>query len=185
MQRIHVIIRLAFLVALGAVGCSSLYWILYLALPATAALLISQNGPQRYLAQNAPSFVRVLRWAAGAYAYLWLLTDRLPTSEADQPVELEVELGGAPSAGSALLRLLSSLPALVLLAILSFAAAVLWVIGAATILVMGRMPSAIADFIAMKLRYQFRLIAYHFSLVDTYPSLEDLPMPHVPHSGAA
>jgi CBS domain-containing protein len=43
MARIHVIIRLALLLAIGAIGCSSFYWLLYLTIPAIAALLIAQK----------------------------------------------------------------------------------------------------------------------------------------------
>ncbi len=185
MQRVQVLIRLALLAALAAVGCSSAYWLLYLALPVVAALLVWRDGTGRYFVDDAPGIIRVLRWLAGAYAYLWLLTDALPTSEPGASVELTVEVGGRPTVGSALLRLITSLPALLLLTILSIAAAVLWVIGAVAMLVTERVPPAIGDFIAMKLRYQFRAIAYHLSLNDVYPTLADAPFPHAPRSDAA
>jgi hypothetical protein len=44
MARIHVLIRLVLLMALGAVSGSPLYWGAYLALPALAALFIAQKG---------------------------------------------------------------------------------------------------------------------------------------------
>jgi hypothetical protein len=185
MDRIHVVIRLALLLAVGTIGCSSLYWLLYLGLPAAVALLISQKGSQSYLADDAPTAVRVLRWVAAAYAYLWLLTDAFPTNEAIRSVELQVETGGAPTASSALLRLLYSLPAMLLLAVLSLAAGFLWVIGAFAIVLRRQVPEAIGDFLAMTLRYQFRLIAYHLSLVERYPSFEDVSAVRIPHSGAA
>lgn len=184
MQRIHVLIRLVLLLALGTVGCSSLYWLLYLALPAAVALYVSQKGGERYLSDGAPRIVRALRWIAGAYAYLWLLTDAFPTSESGAAVALEVEAGGAPRAGSALLRLLYSLPPLLLLAILSFVACILWLVGVLAILLVRRTPAAIADFLAMTLRYQFRLVAYHLSLVDRYPALSDVSAPRQAASGA-
>jgi uncharacterized protein DUF4389 len=186
MERIHVLIRFVLLLSLGAIGCSSLYWLLYLALPALAALLISQKGVERYFAEDAPRIVRILRWLAAAYAYLWLLTDAFPTSEAGDPVELEVDIGGRPTATSALLRLLYSLPALLLLAVLSLAAAVLWLVGAVAILARQRIPEAIADFLALTLCYQFRLIAYHLSLVERYPSFDAVSVAHdLPSSGTA
>ena len=175
MQRIHVVIRLVLLAALGMLGCSSLYWLLYLALPAVAALMLSSKGFERYLGDDAPAMTRALGWLAAAYAYLWLLTDSFPSGDVDGPVELQVEVGGKPTASSALLRLATSLPALLFLALLSFAASVLWVVGAIVILVRQRPPSAIADFLALTLRYQFRLVAYHLSLVERYPSLESAP----------
>jgi hypothetical protein len=185
LARVHVVIRLALLAALAAIGCSSVYWLLYLAVPAVAALLVSRDRAERYLGDDAPGVIRVLRWLAGAYAYLWLLTDAMPTSEVGGPVELAVEVGGKPTANSALLRLVTSLPALLLLAILSMAAAMLWIVGAVTILATERVPAAITGFISMKLRYQFRFVAYHLSLVDAYPVLADSPLTHTPHSDAA
>lgn len=176
MQRLHLVIRLALLIVLGGLGISSVYWILYLALPAVAALLISQKGSERYLTEDAPGQVRALRWLAGAYAYLWMLTDEFPTAD-HGTVELAVEPGGTPTAKSALLRWIYSLPALLALAILSFAGCFLWVIAALVVLVRGRPPGPIADFFALTLRFQFRLIAYHLSLVDRYPSGEAFVTP--------
>jgi len=185
LRRVHVVIRLALLAALAAIGCSSVYWLLYLAVPVVAALLISRDGPERYFAVDGPPIVRVLRWLAGAYAYLWLLTDALPASGGGGPVELHVEMGGKPVIGSALLRLATSLPALIVLTILSMAAALLWIVGAVAILITERAPLAITDFIAMKIRYQFRVVAYHLSLVDAYPVLVDSPLPEAPPSHAS
>src|SRR4051812_31413415 len=179
LARVHVFIRLALLLALSAVGCSSAYWLAYLAVPALAALLIARKGAQRYLSEDTPRILRVLRWLAGAYAYLWLLTDVTPITEAAGPVELDVQPSGQPTPASALVRLLSSLPALIVLSLLSFLATILWVIGAIAILVTERVPVFVADFLSNTLRYQFRLLAYHLSLVDRYPSLEHAEVPHI------
>ena len=169
-ERIHVVTRLAFLLAFAALGCSGVYWALYLALPAAVTVVLIRKGGERYLAEDAPRIVRVLRWLASAYAYLWLLTDVLPTAEGSR-VDLKIEVSGKPTASSALLRLLFSLPALVMLAILSAAAGIVWLVGAVLILVRKRLPGAIADLLALTLRFQFQLVAYHLSLVDRYPSL--------------
>jgi hypothetical protein len=179
MQRVHVAIRLLLLLALAAIGNSSVYWLLYLVLPAVAALLIAQKGGDRYLREDEPGIARALRWLAGAYAYLWLLTDELPT-RGGTAIELKVEPGSPPSATSALSRIVLSLPALLLLALLSIAACIAWLIGAAAILIRGSVPAGVADFLATTLRYQFRLIAYHLSLTDRYPSLEEAGATHAP-----
>jgi uncharacterized protein DUF4389 len=173
MNRIQVVIRLVLLCAVAMIGCSSVYWLLYLVLPGAAALLISQHGPERYLAQDAPRIGRFIRWFAAASAYLWLLTDQWPNHELESPVEVEIEPGGSPTAISALLRLVYSLPALLVWAVLATASGLAWLVGAAVILVSGRIPAAVADLLATMLRYQLRLLAYHLSLVDRYPSLED------------
>jgi hypothetical protein len=176
LARIHVLIRLALLLAIATIGYSSVYWLLYLGGPALVALLVAQRGGERYRAEDAPRVVRALRWLAGAYAYLWLLTDALPTAGAGGPVELEVEPGPPPTATSALLRLVTSLPALLLAALLSLAAGLLWIVGGVFVLVAERLPPAIAGFIALALRYHAQLAAYHLSLVDRYPTLES-PQP--------
>jgi hypothetical protein len=177
MGRAHVLIRLLLLAALGVIGCSSVYWLLYLSLPAVAALLISQrNEGAAYLAEDGPKITRVLRFFAGAYAYLWMLTDRFPGAEDGGAVRFEVTPSGTPTVQSALLKLITSLPALFLLAIFSFVAGILWVIAALAVLFVKRVPEGVADFLAMTLRYQFRLCAYHFSLVAEYPSLSDDPV---------
>ena len=80
------------------------------------------------------------------------------------------------------MRLLTGLPALLLLAILSMAAALPWIVAAIAVLVSERVPAAIADSIAMKLRYHFRVVAYHLSLVDAYPSISELPLAGTPRS---
>jgi hypothetical protein len=170
-ERIQIAVRLVLLVALAAIGCSSVYWLAYLATPAVVALFVLQEGSQRYLSERAPVLVRALRWLAGAYAYLWLLTDALPGAS-DHPVSFEVELGGNPSASSALGRLILSLPAVVVWMVLSFAAGLLWFAAALCVLASERVPAALSDFIEATLRYQFRLVAYHLSLVDRYPSFE-------------
>ena len=185
-ERIHVVIRLVLLLALGTLGCSSLYWLLYLGLPALVALRIASGGSTRYVADDVPRITRALRWFAGAYAYLWLLTDAFPSSETGSPVDLEIEPAGSPTASSALLRLLYSVPALLLLAVLSIAAGILWIIGALAALIARRVPRAITSFLSLTLCYQFRLFAYHLSLVDRYPSLEAASQPrHVAPSAYA
>jgi hypothetical protein len=173
MDRAQVVIRLILLFALGAVGCSSVYWLLYLALPALAAMRISHTTAQRYLADDGPRIARALKWLAGAYAYLWLLTDAPPSSAHESVVDLDVNPGGAPTASTALLRLITSVPALLILGIFSVMAGLLWPIGAVFVLVGRRLPGVLFDFFALMLRGQFRCIAYHLSLVDRYPSFEE------------
>jgi hypothetical protein len=180
--RLQVVVRLAILAALATLGCSSLYGALYFALPAIVALLVSGDGGKHYLEADAPAALRVLRWLAGAYAYLWMLTDALPTPGPGGAPELTVEVGGNPSVSSSLARLVTSLPALLALVIVSIAGAVLWVVAAACVLATGDMPAPIREFIAVMLRFQFRCVAYHLSLVEVYPTLIDAPLPHASHT---
>ena len=180
--RIQVAIRVVLVVALGLVAGSSIYWLLYLALPALVALDLLQKGPDAFRSQDAPRLVRVLRWLAGAEGYLYFLTNELPTS-AGGAVDLRVNPSGSPSARSALLRLLSSLPALLLVAVLTAVSSLVWIIAAIFALATERVPHLFGDLFLMVLRLKFRLAAYHLSLVDRYPSLshereQDLPHRH-------
>jgi hypothetical protein len=185
MARVHVLIRLLLLMALGAVGWSSIYWAAYLALPAVAALLVAQRGGDHYLTGDAPRIVRGLQWLAGAYAYLWLLTDAFPDVDGKETVRLEIRTTGQPTASSALIRLLSNLPAMIVLTVFSIVAGFLWVVGAIWILFVRRTPKFVFDFLCTTLRYQFRLIGYHLSLVDAYPSFEEAHLGEVSTSGSA
>ena len=171
--RVQVVIRLVLLAAISVVGCASIYWILYLGLPAVVAALVVSKGQGWYLMEGAPRLVRGLRWLAAAYAYLWLLTDELPSSANAGAARLNIVVDGTPTAGSSLLRLVYSLPALLLAAVLSVAAALVWLLAAVAILISERMPVALGDFLTLTLRYQARLMAYHLSLVNRYPSLAE------------
>jgi hypothetical protein len=167
--RSHVLIRLVLLLALTAVGVSSVYWCLYLALPALVALVVAKKGGVGYLAEDTPRVVRALRWIATTYAYLWFLSDELAFAEGSL-VDLRIETEGSPTVGSSLSRLVYGLPALLLVGVLSVAGALVWIVAAVVALVTERMPAALADFLALTLRLQLRFAAYHLSLVDRYPS---------------
>jgi hypothetical protein len=178
--RVQVLIRALLWIALAPIVTSSLYWILYLLLPATAAAMISQRGGARYLAESE-SAVKVLRWLAGFFAYLWLLNDEFPTGPS---VQFALAPGGTPTVTSSLVRLLTTLPALLLLALMSIAAAVIWVLGALTILIARKLPKVFADFLAMTVRLELRILAYHLSLVDAYPSPSEAAMHAEPRVSA-
>lgn len=171
-RRIHVVLRLFLMLALGTVSLGAFSWMAYLALPPLVALAILQRGAGRYHAEDGPRVVRGLRWLAGACAYLSLLTDVPPTVEPG-PVELHVEVIDGTTPTAALLRLLYSLPALSLVIVLSALAGVFWLVGAISILAVERLPTFVRDFLALTLRTQLRLLAYHLSLVDAYPSLSE------------
>jgi len=171
LRRSELALRVLVFVAIGAAGCSTAHAVLYFALPFAVALLIHRDDPGEYLRTDGPVLVRALRWMAAAYAYLWLLTDAAPTSNDGGAVDLEVEMNGRPTAASALKRVATSLPALLVLVVFAVAAALLWFVGAVVVLATGKLPGAIRTFLEGVLCYQMRLAAYHLSLVETYPSL--------------
>jgi hypothetical protein len=165
-QRAHVFLRLALLVVVGWIGHP--FGLLWLGLPVVAAILVSQKGGRRYLDENGPTVTRVLHWILDLVAYLALLTDDLP-GRGEHPVRFEVERSGSPTVGSALLRILYAIPSIVVLAILGFVGAIVWVIAVVLVLVNESYPESLWRFLLGLVRWEACLLAYLASLLDRYP----------------
>jgi len=170
-DRVQLLLRIAILVAMGVAG-ASMGWVgfvLYLTLPVLAAVSISSRGGPRYLAEVAPTIGRGLGWVVSFYAYMILVIDRFPTSLADPDLQIDIQLGGAPTVGGALLRWVTSLPSAVVFALLGVVTGLLALVGAVCILLTGKEPPGILQFQAAMVRWNARLLAYHASLVEQYP----------------
>ena len=168
MSRAHVFLRILILVlASWILGSGSGLGLIYLGLPAVAAILIAQKGGERYLTDDGD---RVTRWVAfivGVLAYLALLTDQLPG-------------GGRQPAGSrsllrltdgrhGALRIVKAIPSVVILALLGLVSAVVGLIAAISILINERYPERLWNFQTGVIRWHTRLLAYLASLTDAYP----------------
>jgi len=141
----------------------------YLVLPVIAAILISQKGAQQYLADAQTGPVKWLRFLMMFYSYMALATDKLSTQEPETIVRLEVQPGGSPTVGNALLRIILAIPHAIILGFIGIAFAVVWLISAISILASGSCPEWASNFIRGYLRWNARLLAYMASLVDEYP----------------
>jgi hypothetical protein len=166
-DRTHIVIRILILVILGAIGVGG--WVLYLAVPVLAAILISQKGGAAYLAESESTMTRWLRYLVGFLAYLMLLTDRLPNEEARDGFVFEVKPGGSPTAGNALMRILLAIPSALVLWLLSIIGLVLAVIAAVMVLVQESYAAGIYEYLRGLMRWEARLLAYLASLVEEYP----------------
>ena len=142
---------------------------MYLILPVVAAVLISQKGAERFLAEAEDGPTKWLRYLMAFYSYMALATDTLPTKQPEEIVQLNVQAGGSPTVGSALLRLILGIPHAIALAILGIVFAVVWVIAAISILLSGGYPQWASSYIRGYLRWTARFFAYLASLVDEYP----------------
>jgi hypothetical protein len=162
-DRVQVLIRIVAYFLLSLI-ISLVYW----GLPIIAAIWISQKGSQRFLDEDGPKITGWLRWMTALTAYTYALTDRFP-SEEDPSVRYEVQPAGTPSLGSALLRLIFSIPSLIVLGILNWVAGIVWLISAVMILIQETYPEGLYDFQCGVVRWQARLVAYHASLVGEYP----------------
>jgi hypothetical protein len=160
---------LRIVVLIIALILSELLSLLYLVFPALAAVFISQKGPERFLAEDGPRMTGWLRWVLALYAYIGILTDRVPSEKPEEIVHFEVQTGGSPTVGSALLRLIYSIPSAFVLALLGFVAGIVWIIAAVMVLVQENYADGLFDFLRGVLRWEARLLAYHSSLVEQYP----------------
>ena len=155
----------------------------YFALPVVAAIMISQRGPDEYLAGAESGPTRWLRFIMGIFSYIALATDDASLNDPDR-VELDIQPTGSPTVGSALLRLITGIPHVIVLALLGIPFAVAWLIAALSILINGEYPEWASSFIRGYLRWWARFLAYMASLVDEYPpfSFEDDGLPALPPS---
>lgn len=170
-NRMQVVIRILILIILsilgGAIGW--LYGLIWLAVPVLAAILISQKGAERYLAESEQDMVKWLRYIIAAYSYLGLLTDRLPNEDVSGTLRFEVRPTGTPSVGQALLRIILVIPHLIVLALLGIVAGILILIAAIMILVQETYPDGIYGYLRGYQRWNVRVLSYLGSLADEYP----------------
>jgi hypothetical protein len=170
-ERPHVFLRLLIVIVLsilaGAIGW--IFGLAYLIVPIAAAIMISGKGGAKYLEDDSPRMTNALRWLLAAYAYLGILTDKVPTEKPEDIVRFEVKPGGSPTVGSALLRLIMSIPSAFVLALLGIVSGIILIIAAIMVLIQENYPEGMYNFQRGILRWEARLLAYHASLVDVYP----------------
>ncbi len=164
---LSVLILIIVSIVTGALGW--IFGLVYLALPVLAAILISNRGSQRFVEEEGSGLTGWLRWLVAFYAYLIILTDRFPTERPEEIVRFEVRAGGSPTVGSALLRLIYSIPTAFVFLLLGIVSAVVWLIAAVMVLIRESYPDALYDFQRGVLRWEARLLGYHASLVEEYP----------------
>jgi uncharacterized protein DUF4389 len=168
-DRMQLLLRIAIAILLGWLGLTAgwLACLLFGALPLIAAVAISSRRAA-YLQEVAPQIWSVLDWLLQLSAYMLLLVDRFPADGA-RGVVIEIRYTGQPTAGSALARLITSVPSGLVLMVLWCVSSVLWVVAALAVLLGLSMPRSILAFQRGVLRWQARLLAYHASFVVEYP----------------
>lgn len=170
--RSQLALRILLLVVLSIAGgvLSWAHTILWLGVPVLAAILISQKGAKRYHDEADSNMTSWLRFVVGAYAYLALLTDKLPGDSAAGPnSQFHVTPTGTPTVGGTLLRIILVIPHAIVLAVLSVVATLLIIFAAVMILVRQSYPASVYNFVRGWVRWQARVLAYLAALVDEYP----------------
>lgn len=169
-DRIQLLLRLLLAVVLACFGITAgwMAWALYALLPLVAAIAISTDGADAYETRVGPAVWRALRWLLELGAYMMLVTDRFPTADGDR-VHIELQHTAKPRLGSALARIVTSLPSACILCVLGFVSSILCAVAIVIVLVGATMPEWILAYQRGVLRWEARLAAYHASLVDEYP----------------
>lgn len=169
-SRSQLALRVLLLIILSALGgaLSWAYGMIWLVVPVLAAILISQKGARRYHDEAERNMTSWLRFVVGAYAYLGLLTDKLPGDQ--QPgARFDVTPTGSPTVGGTLVRIVLIIPHAIVMAVLGIVAAVLMLFAAISILVTESYPESVYNFLRGWVRWQARVVAYLAALVDEYP----------------
>lgn len=188
--RLQLLIRVLAFVALGALGLSfgSLFAFAYLALPVYAASRLAYRDDARaYLDEDGPRVVEGLHWLAALCAWAGLVSEALPGRQPDEAVHLRVESTAArPTSVSAILRTLLGLPSALILMVLYWIGALVWLWAALSILFTERVGRGAFDYLVGLQRWTLRLLAYQASLVEEYPpfSFSDTS-PSLPEATAA
>ena len=137
---------------------------------ATLLMLVFRVKYPRWWFDFARELAR-LNMRVGAYAAL--LTDRYPSTTKDQAVSLDIDYPDVDKDLSRWLPLVKwflAIPHYVVLAILWFFAFFAIIIAWFAILITGRYPKGLFDFVVGVLRWTVRVQAYMYLLVtDTYP----------------
>ena len=113
----------------------------------------------------------VLRWGARVQAYVMLQRDEYPpfSFEGDYPVHLDLEYPTHLNRWLVLIKWLLIIPHYIVLYVLQIVAEVITVIAWFAILITGRYPRGMFDFIVGYQRWNARVSAYMFLLTDDYP----------------
>jgi hypothetical protein len=140
-----------------------------LVLPALLMILFRQKYPRWWFDFN----LQLARFGTRVVAYLALMSDRYPSTDAEQSVHLDLDYPDARqdlNRWMPLVKWLLAIPHYVVLFFLTIAATVAVVGAWLAVLFTGRYPRALFDFVEGVLRWSLRVQAYALLLVtDRYP----------------
>ena len=132
-------------------------------------ILFRQKYPRWWFDWN----VALLRFINRVAAFMFLLSDEYPSTDAEQAVHLEVDYPNVPrdlNRWLPLVKWLLAIPHYVVLFFLTIAAFFVIVIAWFAILFTGRYPAGLFEFVVAVMRWHNRVIGYAFLLVtDRYP----------------
>ena len=114
--------------------------------------------------------VGVNRWSLRALGYTLLLTDRYPPFEGDHAIQYAIDYPDRLSRWRLVFwKLISAIPHIIIVEVLLLTVLVVTLVGWFAILINGRFPRALQQYVAGVLRWGARVQAYVLSLTDAYP----------------
>jgi len=138
-------------------------------LPITTAVLVRQKGAERFFAEDQERMTDLIRWIIGLYSYFAYLTDTVSLDFERSGIMFDVDQSGSPTPRSALSRMATGIPNVIVFGVFGIAALGVWVIASLSIVVTGRYPRPLYAYQRGINRWQARLFSYQTSLVDDYP----------------
>ncbi len=166
LDRLSTLLRLVYVIPIAVViglGISVLVLPLLLMIP------FRRRYPRWWFDFN----LQVTRLSTRVLAYLALMSDRYPSVEDEQSVHLDLDYPadtGELNRWLPLVKWLLAIPHYVVLAVVGVAAVVAVVVAWFAVLLTGRYPRSLFDFVEGVLRWGLRVNAYAFLLVtDRYP----------------
>ena len=137
---------------------------------ATLLMILFRQRYPRWWFDFAREFTR---FSARVGAYLFLVTDRYPSTVEEQSVHLEIDYPDVErdlNRWLPLVKWLLAIPHYIVLAFLAIGAIVVWVVAWFAILFTGRYPRPLFNYMVGVSRWGLRVQAYAFLLVtDRYP----------------
>ena len=138
-------------------------------LPIVLMILFVKKYPRWWFDFN----LELQRLSARVGAYLFLLRDEYPSTDEEQAVHLDIaypDVEGQLNRFMPLVKWLLAIPHYIVLTVLWIVSLVVTVIAWFAILIVGRYPRGMFDFVVGVDRWSYRVIAYAFLLTtDRYP----------------
>jgi len=141
--------------------------------PLVLMLVFRQKYPRWWFDWN----LNLLRFSNRVTAYVTLLDDRYPSTDEEQSVHLDFAYPDTRSMNRwlPLVKWLLAIPHYFVLVFLAIAVAFGWLVGFFAVLITGRWPEGLRDFIVGFHRWAYRVQAYVYLLTDVYPPFRLAP----------
>lgn len=170
-DRVQIAIRvlIVVIVSLLSTVLGWLYGLIWLGIPVVAAILIAQKGGATYLREADDGMKKWLRFIIAFWAYMAILTDRLPNQDPRETLRFETTSDGEPTAGGVLLRIITTIPHWIVLGFIGIVYWVLLIVAAIMVLIQEKYPEGIFTFQRGYMRWSVRVLGYMAGLVQEYP----------------